>query len=93
MDNSEQDQPVESGPVRPKSVWADMVLSGPTMRSQNPAQRRCLRLGRSTAPFRRVCLTGRCRGCRRLSGSDPLKESGPRPLRPRLVPDTADTAR
>lgn len=28
MDNNEQDQPVESGPVRPKSVWADMVLSG-----------------------------------------------------------------
>ena len=28
MDNSEQDQPVESGPARPRSVWADMVVSG-----------------------------------------------------------------
>ena len=28
MDNSEQDQPVESEPARPSSVWADMVVSG-----------------------------------------------------------------
>jgi MinD-like ATPase involved in chromosome partitioning or flagellar assembly len=28
LDNSEQDQPVESGPARPRSVWADMVVSG-----------------------------------------------------------------
>jgi MinD-like ATPase involved in chromosome partitioning or flagellar assembly len=29
LDNSDQDQPVESGPAQPRSVWADMVISGP----------------------------------------------------------------
>ncbi len=29
MDNSDQDQPAESGPAQPRSVWADMVISGP----------------------------------------------------------------
>jgi MinD-like ATPase involved in chromosome partitioning or flagellar assembly len=29
LDNSDQDQPVESGPAQPRSVWADMVVSGP----------------------------------------------------------------
>jgi MinD-like ATPase involved in chromosome partitioning or flagellar assembly len=28
LDNNEQDEPVGSGPARPRSVWADMVLSG-----------------------------------------------------------------
>ena len=29
MGESEQDQPAESSPARPSSVWADMILSGP----------------------------------------------------------------
>jgi len=28
LDNSEQDQPAESGPARSSSVWADMVMFG-----------------------------------------------------------------